>query len=81
MGNVAEMCIDMYTGIPPDGIDPVGIGDDPTDPYFQLKGGAWYEFGGNMQIGLRHLRIALDKKYKQRSIDTGFGMRMVRNLD
>jgi hypothetical protein len=80
-GNVAEMCVDIYTGIPPDGIDPVGIGDDPTDPYFQMKGGAWYEYGKNMQLGLRHLRIAMNKGYKQHSYDTGFGMRMVRNLD
>jgi len=79
VGNVAEMCTDMFVGTPPSGIDPLAVLEE-TNPLYLAKGGAWYEFGANMQIAMRHLTIPFSEKEKA-SYGSGFGLRVVRNAD
>lgn len=78
-GNVAEMCNDMFIGVPPTGIDPVSILQE-TNPRFIAKGGAWYEFGSDMQIAMRHITIPFSTNEKA-SYGSGIGFRVVRYAD
>jgi len=79
VGNVAEMCSDMFVGTPPSGVDPVAILEE-KNPRYLAKGGAWYEFGENMQIGMRHLTMPFSSKEKD-AFNSGIGLRVVRNAD
>jgi len=79
VGNVAEICSDMFVGVPPSGVDPCAK-LEIKNPNFLVKGGAWYEFGGNMQIAMRHIVIPFSEKEKA-SIGSGIGMRPVRYAD
>ncbi len=79
VGNVAEMTSDMFVGVPPSGVDPLVVLED-RDPKYLVKGGAWYEFGGNMQIAMRHIQIPFSDKDKD-SIGSGIGFRPVRRID
>ncbi len=82
-GNVAEICSDMITSdfSRPSGIDFVGFSED-SQVYYVVKGGAWYQRGVEMQIGLRSLWIPFNWKGDQRDAwNSGFGVRLVRNLE
>ncbi len=79
VGNVAEMCTDTFAGVPPSGINPLAVSEE-KNPLYLAKGGAWYEFGANMQVAMRHLTIPFSEKEKA-SYGSGFGLRIVRNAD
>jgi len=79
VGNVAEMTSDMFVGVPPSGVDPLVILEE-KNPNFLVKGGAWYEFGGFMQIAMRHITIPFSDKEKA-SYGSGIGFRPVRRID
>lgn len=76
IGNVAEMCSDMFVGTTPSGVDPLASLEEKS-PRYLVKGGAWYEFGGNMQIAMRHLTIPFSTTDKD-AIGSGIGIRMAR---
>lgn len=76
VGNVAELCSDMFVGTPPSGVDPLAILEE-SSPRYLAKGGAWYEFGGDMQISMRHITIPFSDKDKD-SYNSGIGIRMAR---
>lgn len=76
VGNVAEMCSDMFVGSPPSGVDPLASLEE-SSPRYIAKGGAWYEYGGDMQIAMRHLTIPFSDKQKD-SYNSGFGLRLAR---
>jgi len=76
-GNVAEMCSDMFSGTSPLGSDPLYF-PEVSNPVFIAKGGAWYEYGENMQIAMRHFRVPADEGHTE-AIGSGVGARMARN--
>ena len=87
-GNVAEICSDEatannppYMAILPSGIDPLST-SEAREVNHVVKGGAWYGRGEEMQIALRQLWIPFDVKLgKKDSWNTGYGVRLVRNLE
>jgi len=79
VGNVAELCSDMYVGTPPSGErDPLAIVSVKL-PFYLAKGGAWYEFGADMQICMRHLILPFSTS-DVRARNSGIGLRVVRNF-
>lgn len=79
VGNVAEMCTDMFVGTSPSGVDPVAI-LEVKNPRYIAKGGAWYGFGASMQIAMRTITVPYSDKEKD-SYGSGVGFRVVRNAD
>ncbi|MFC1693280.1 SUMF1/EgtB/PvdO family nonheme iron enzyme [Candidatus Latescibacterota bacterium] len=78
-GNVAELLTDMFSGTPPSGSNiPVYYDMDPVR--YLAKGGAWYEFGESMKIGLRHLTIPMNAGDKDGAV-AGIGLRVFRNAE
>jgi len=82
VGNVAEMCSDIYLGEMLSGIDPVGYSEASTVEYV-VKGGAYYQNGEAMQIGIRSLTIPFTPDYSKhgKAYNSGFGARLVRSLE
>jgi len=81
-GNVAEMCSDIFLGELLSGIDPVGYSEAKEVEYV-VKGGAFYQNGIDMQIGIRSLTIPFTPDFSKhgKSYNSGFGARLVRNFE
>jgi len=81
-GNVAEMCSDIYLGELLSGIDPVGY-SEAREVEYTVKGGAFYQNGVDVQIAIRSLTIPFTTDFASHgtSYNSGFGMRIVRNLE
>jgi len=87
-GNVAEICSDIstannppYMAILPSGFDPLSTSES-REVNHVVKGGAWYGRGEEMQIAIRQFWIPFDvKSTKKDSFNSGYGVRLVRNLE
>jgi len=81
-GNVAEMCSDIFLGELLSGIDPVGY-SEAREVENVVKGGAFYQNGIDMQIGIRSLTIPFTPDYSKhgKSYNSGFGARLVKSLE
>ena len=80
VGNVAELTGDLFIGTPPSGVERYDRWDIEGVTRFLAKGGAWYQFGANMQIGMRNITLPMNTKDKD-AMGSGIGLRPVRNAD
>jgi len=78
VGNVAEMCTDVYGNILLSGVDPYMSGSQVKKARFVVKGGAWYGFANDVQISMRGASVPITvNDYDATGSGTGF--RVVRN--
>ena len=77
VGNVSEMCTDAYGVTLLSGVDPYRQTQEKT-PRYVTKGGSWYGFKNDVQIAMRSISLPLVEKDFD-SIDSGIGIRLVRN--
>jgi len=80
VGNVAELTLDLFIGVPPSGEERYDRWDVEDIDRFLCKGGAWYEFGAHQQIGMRNITVPMNTKDKD-AMGSGVGFRPVRSAD
>ena len=77
IGNVAELCTDIYSVTLLSGVNPYGQGFEKKSRIV-VKGGAWYGFANDVQISMRGMSLPfVDRDYD--ASNSGIGFRIVRN--